>query len=133
MASPNPAETKVLSLGQCAADGHAIARLIEGTFDATVIPAATLEEAKWLLERDHFALVLVNRILDANGASGLECVAHLKRGGAVPPIMLVSNHAGAQRDAQSLGAVPGFGKTALSAPQTLTCLTPYLRRRAVSP
>jgi two-component system, chemotaxis family, chemotaxis protein CheY len=90
-------------------------------FDTDVTSADTAEEALALLRQEAFDLVLVNRVLDANGASGLEFIRLRKNEGALkqPPMMLVSNFEEAQREALQAGALPGFGKSALGQPAML--------------
>ncbi len=107
---------KVLSLGQCAADHWSISRLFSDSLRTAVTEADSFEEALELLRRENFALVLVNRVLDANGASGLDFITRLKADETLRsvPVMLVSNYADAQRQAVAKGAPPGFGKAAAS-------------------
>ena len=111
---------RVVRVGQCAADHSALARLLRGRFDAEVVAAATAEDALAKLRRGGAALVLVNRVLDAGGESGLDVIRRLKAdpSGAGVPVMLVSNYADAQQQAHALGALPGFGKAALGHPDT---------------
>lgn len=65
-------------------------------------------------------LLLVNRKLDGDfdTGSGLDLIRVLM---ALPQgraaIMLVSNHADAQSQAEALGAAPGFGKAKAGAPE----------------
>ena len=68
-----------------------------------------------------YDLVLVNRVLDEDGSSGLELIRALKHDPALAdvPVMLVSNHADAQEAAFDLGASPGFGKASLHSDATL--------------
>jgi two-component system, chemotaxis family, chemotaxis protein CheY len=123
------AHRRVLSIGQCGAD-HANLRLaIERHFDAEVVPAATAEEALAELRRDSFTLVLVNRIMDADGSSGVDFVKRLKGQADLGdiPVMLVSNLDDAQREAIEAGAVPGFGKAALGQPHMIGRLKPFLQ------
>jgi two-component system chemotaxis response regulator CheY len=119
---------RVLSIGQCGADHLNLRGTIERHFPAEVVPAATAEDALAELRQDTFALVLVNRIVDADGSSGLDLVKRLKgqQGAQDIPIMLVSNLDDAQREAIQAGAVPGFGKAALGQPQMLARLRPFL-------
>jgi two-component system chemotaxis response regulator CheY len=119
---------QVLSIGQCGADHGALARTLSRHFAATVVPAEDLNEALTQLRCGTFALVLVNRVLDANGSSGLEVIRRLKveERLASVPVMLVSNYPDAQEQAVQAGAVPGFGKSALGRPEMLTCLRAYL-------
>src|SRR6266404_5678694 len=105
----------VLNVGQCHADGSSMTRVIEEQFEADVVPADTAAEARALLERESFHLILVNRILDADGSSGLELIKQIKADPGLQdvPVMLVSNYEDWQQEAAKLGAVPGFGKAGL--------------------
>ena len=81
----------------------------------------TLHGAVEAVRQGDFDLVLVNRILDADGSSGLALVRELKQTDeprvANTPVMLVSNFAEARHQAEALGALPGFGKDDLYAPK----------------
>lgn len=57
-------------------------------------------------------LLLVNRVLDGDFAtsSGLELIRAVTASGVAGRTMLVSNFADAQQEAESAGALPGFGK-----------------------
>lgn len=115
---------KILSLGQCGVDHGSISRLLRNTFHADVVAANTFDEAREQLASGNFSLLLVNRILDRTGESGLDFIREVKADGALPsvPVMLVSNYADAQRQAVELGALPGFGKDALGRPETVATL-----------
>ncbi len=107
---------RVLSVGQCAYDHASISNVLARSFDAEVVAASTHDEAIEALDAGHFDLVLVNRVGDEDGASGIDLIRALK---ARPessslPIMLVSNYATAQAEARDLGALDGFGKSDLS-------------------
>jgi two-component system chemotaxis response regulator CheY len=112
---------RVLSLGQCGFDQGALARTFRQHFAAEVVPADSPDEALDALRRREFALVLVNRILDADGSSGVAFVRLLKADEQLRglPVMLVSNYDHAQEEAVQAGAVPGFGKGTLGHPQML--------------
>jgi two-component system chemotaxis response regulator CheY len=107
-----------LSVGQCAFDHRAITRHLERTFGAEVFGADSFDEAIEAIRSEPFALVLVNRISDLDGAPGLDLIRRLKADPrlALVPVMLVSNYPDAQREAEALGALPGFGKSDLRAP-----------------
>ncbi len=124
------ASKKVLSLGQCAADNWTISRFLEERFGATVVAADTFPEALTQLRGEHFDLVLVNRVLDRNGASGLTFISDLKEDKALAdvPVMLVSNYPDAQQQAVARGALPGFGKAALQDPRTVGQLQSVLTK-----
>jgi CheY-like chemotaxis protein len=119
---------RVLSVGQCGADHSSIASAIKGHFTAEVVSADSVREALDQLRQENFDLVLVNRVLDADGSSGLRLVEEIKADEALRPVpvMLVSNHEDAQEQAVRAGAVRGFGKAALRHPQTVERLRPYL-------
>jgi len=52
----------------------------------------------------------VNRVLAADGSSGMKVIETLLGTGTKVPVMLVSDFTEAQDTAVSLGAVRGFGK-----------------------
>lgn len=119
---------RVLSVGNCAFDHGNIARFLRQQFGAEVVPAAGLDEALQRLRSASFDLVLVNRVLDADGSSGHEVIRRIKsepdlKGVAV---MLISNFVDAQDQAVTLGAVRGFGKNDLNRPETVELLRPFL-------
>jgi CheY-like chemotaxis protein len=78
-------------------------------------------EAIASLQQAHYDLVLVNRVFDANGDSGLKFIKLLKATPATKdiPVMLISNYADAQADAEAAGALPGFGKKQIGQPQLI--------------
>jgi two-component system, chemotaxis family, chemotaxis protein CheY len=118
---------RVLSVGQCEADHRKIVRTLQ-PFDVEVVPADTTEKALAKLREGSFALVMVNRVYDADGSSGLELIRRIKGDPALRdvPVMLVSNHDDAQREAVAAGAAPGFGKSALYGPLVAERVRPFL-------
>jgi CheY-like chemotaxis protein len=129
VSEPKVNAKRVLSVGQCFADHSALSRMLRSSFGADVIAAGSQAEALELVRRESFALVLVNRVFDADGSSGLELIRAIKadpaRNGV--PVMLVSNYDDAQAQAMQAGAVRGFGKAALGQPQVLALMELYLR------
>jgi two-component system, chemotaxis family, chemotaxis protein CheY len=115
---------RILSVGQCAPDHGKISRALRRSLGAEVRGADTFDEALRSLRSESFDLVLVNRITDADFARGIDLVRALKADPdlAALPVMLVSDLPEAQNQAVALGALPGFGKSALSLPQTLARL-----------
>jgi two-component system chemotaxis response regulator CheY len=111
----------VLNVGQCSADALAISRVLERQFQAAVDSVDTFDEALARLRAGGVDLVLVNRVLDADGSSGLELIQRIKSDAALQhvPVMLVSNYPEWQQEAARLGAVPGFGKAGLGQPEML--------------
>jgi two-component system chemotaxis response regulator CheY len=119
---------RVLSVGQCFADHGAIVRALQKHCDAEVVSAATAYEAATQLQQADFDLVLVNRVFDADGASGLDFLSAIKGDETLRylPVMLVSNYPEAQRQAVDLGAMPGFGKAGLDGPALIACVKAVL-------
>jgi two-component system chemotaxis response regulator CheY len=119
---------RVLSVGQCAADHGSISHTLQAQFGASVESAQHADDALERLRDESFDLVLVNRIFDRDGDSGLDFIRRLKGDEALRriPVMLVSNYHDAQTQAQAVGAVPGFGKAALGKPLLRERLEPYL-------
>jgi CheY-like chemotaxis protein len=103
---------RILSVGQCQADNGRLSQSLWQLLGAEVVAAEDAVEAE-RLRPEAFDLVLVNRVFDGNGASGIEFIRLLKQNGVATPVMLVSNYEDAQREAVAAGAVPGFGKAAL--------------------
>jgi two-component system chemotaxis response regulator CheY len=120
---------RVLSVGQCGADHFGISRTLQLHFEAEVVAAHTPEEALSRLRQGDFALILVNRVLDSDGSSGLDLVKQLKVNDDLRelPVMLVSNYEDAQEEAIRAGAVPGFGKSALGQPRMLDRVRLFLK------
>jgi CheY-like chemotaxis protein len=111
---------RILSVGQCAADHSRISRTFQQAFAAEVVGVDTSVEALEKLSREAFALVLVNRVFDVDGASGLEFIKQVKSDDTLTmPVMLVTNYASAQKQAIEAGAAPGFGKAELGAVQMI--------------
>ena len=119
---------RVLSLGQCAADQWSIANALQASFDVEVIAADRFADAEEQLQQGGIDLMLVNRVLDRDGSSGLDFIRQMKADDVLRqvPVMLVSNYADAQRQAVALGALPGFGKAVLEDAATLARLRDFL-------
>jgi len=117
----------VLSIGQCCADHSSISRILCQNFQTEIINADTSIEAFSLISVKTFALILVNRIFDSNGESGLAFIEkYCSQYTPSSPIMLVSNFEQAQNDAIKHGAELGFGKNALASPDTLAKFKSHL-------
>src|SRR5690242_6235992 len=110
---------KILDVGQCGVDGPTIEDLFTQELDADVLSVDTADEAKQALKEEDFDVVLVNRVIAADGSSGVDLIGQLKKSGVQTPIMLVSDHEDAQEKAVQLGAVRGFGKSELEDRATL--------------
>ena len=113
----------VISVGQCGYDNSRIRSLIR-SIDSTVEIKETdshQETMEVLASLGEAALVLVNRVFDMDGASGMDFISQLKSKEsefAAIPVMLVSNYEKSQAEAIANGAIPGFGKSELQSVET---------------
>jgi CheY-like chemotaxis protein len=121
---------RVLDVGNCGVDHAAIRRLLEGRFSAEVAQSHSQSEALAALRRESFDLVLVNRVFDRDGSDGLALIRTIKGDPALAtiPVMLITNYPEHQRRAVEAGALPGFGKAELAAPETAERLAAVLDR-----
>ncbi len=123
---------RILSVGQCGFDHGRIARFFAQAFGAEVRDVGASDEALAVIDTgaEGFDLILVNRINDADGSSGLDTIRQIRERGSrvgVPvPLMLVSDYPDAQARARDLGALPGFGKATLGTPETRARLAAVL-------
>lgn len=109
----------ILSVGQCGFDHARIARRL-AEVGVQVDRAFDAQEARLKMSAQAYDLVLVNRVFDADGDSGVDFIKTCKiDGGVLTPMMLVSDYADAQAAAVEAGARPGFGKSELSREETL--------------
>ena len=119
---------RVLDIGNCRPDHRAIAAMIEANFDATVSQAHQWEDAAAQLRSEPFDLVLVNRKLNSDYSEGLALIERLKQDPQLRalPVMMITNFPEHQQQAVQAGAVEGFGKQSLQAPDTLEKLKAFL-------
>lgn len=119
---------RVLNVGHCSADGAAIKSFLKQNFDVDVVSAATADEAMSSLHNSPFDLVLINRVFDADGQSGLTLLQDIKNhaGLSKVPVILISNLAEAQKKALDRGAAPGFGKQDIGSAKAIDCLAEVL-------
>ena len=123
----------VISVGQCGYDNSRIRSLIR-SIDSTVEIKETdshQETMEVLASLGEAALVLVNRVFDMDGASGMEFISQLKSKEsefAAIPVMLVSNYEKSQAEAIANGAISGFGKSELQSVETRRKIESVLNR-----
>lgn len=123
---------RIALVGHCGPDSWMLkgvaARAFPGAEVAMVNDAATAQA-----HAEKADLLLVNRTLDGDfdTRSGLDLIRVLM---ALPlgraAIMLVSNHADAQSQAEALGAAPGFGKAKAGTPEAAQRMRTAVERRA---
>lgn len=122
----------VLSVGQCRPDQAAITHYLSSSFDIRILTADLRQTALELLQKQPVDLVLVNRILDADGGDGLEIIREIVRTQSThgAAVMLVSNFPEWQDLAVAEGAHRGFGKAQLNRPETRKILAQVLETPA---
>lgn len=118
----------VIDCGNCAPDHNAIRNMIQSHFDAVVEQTHDGGETLARLRQGGVDLVLVNRKLDRDYSDGMEVIRQIKSDDELSrvPVMLVTNYEEHQQAAVAIGAVAGFGKLAMSDPQTHALLEPFL-------
>ncbi len=119
---------RLLDVGNCEPDHSALCATVNANFEVEVVRAHGLLDATQHLADGAFDLVTINRIMDRDGTSGLDILSSIKNNPktAKTPVMLITNFADVQQQAQSLGAVQGFGKKSMDAPATVELLRPFL-------
>ncbi len=117
---------RILSIGNCSYDHGNISAALQKNFAVEIHTADTAEEAAKALGEAHFDLILINRIFDTNGDSGIDLITKLKPT-TKAPMMLISNMPEYQQEAIAAGAVPGFGKTQVGKPAMIEAVREYLK------
>ncbi len=101
-------------VGHCWADRiglrSAVKRAVRGAQFERANTTAALQK-----HLDGGAVLLVNRVLGGSfrTGNGVELIRDLARDGNTKAMILISNHADAQAEAEAAGALPGFGKSQL--------------------
>lgn len=121
---------RILDVGQCGFDHGSISRHLKKSYGAEVTAANSSGQALVSLRAGAFDLVLVNRVFDGDGSSGMALIQAIKADPELAgvPVMLVSNYPEAQDDAQKLGALPGFGKGDLRSGRSVAALDAALKQ-----
>ena len=105
---------RIALVGHCGPDAamlkHTLMRFADGAEVELVTDADRLEQVA-----GPEALLLVNRVLDGRfeDSGGIELIRALAGRDRPPRLMLISNFAESQAEAQAAGAWPGFGKSEL--------------------
>ena len=110
---------RILDVGQCGFRRSRLKRLLQTSLNVEVDVADTADEAVSMIQSDKYDLVLINRVFNEDGGSGLDLIGQLEQSDDAPPLMLVSDREDAQKQAVAIGALPGFGKAQLNEPQTI--------------
>lgn len=122
------ATARVLDVGNCDPDHGMISAMLRQHFDVVIDRVMFVHEAIETMRANTYAIVLLNRLIFADDSPGDALLKEAKSNPqlAATPIMMISNFAEAQSTAVALGAVPGFGKAHVTAPQTRELLSQYL-------
>ena len=120
--------SRVLDIGNCSADHSFLNSLLAQEFNTQAEWAHDMEDALQQLDSQSFDLVLINRLMDRDGSSGLEIVKKVveRREGERPAVMLISNYPEAQQAAVEAGAEVGYGKRDLHSEETREKLAKFL-------
>lgn len=109
---------RILSVGQCSFDHGNLTRAFREHFRAELVSTPDAQSALKDFASGGYDLVLINRLFDEDGDSGLDFLKNqigvFQKAGV--PVMLVSNFPDAQMDAVRIGAKPGIGKSTLGSP-----------------
>lgn len=117
---------RVLSIGNCNYDHGNISKALKKHFDVELDAADSSEAATDAIRENHYDLILVNRLFDANGESGIELIRKLKPA-VQSPFMLISNFPESHAEAIAAGAVQGFGKKMVGKPEMLQVVESFLK------
>lgn len=115
---------KVLDVGNCNPDHGSLTHLLQSNFDVEISRTHGMRDTLELLQTDEFDLILVNRLMDRDGSSGLNIIKTIKENAnsTKTPVMMITNYPDHQEAAVSEGAILGFGKSELHDPHTLNKL-----------
>lgn len=113
---------QVFLVGHCGADAMALQMAIKTAAD----DAQSLHIRTAVHTDDHVihassdTLLLINRELGnvLKRKLGIDLIRELKQRDEPPRMMLISNYADAQQEAEAAGALPGFGKSHIHSPDT---------------
>jgi CheY-like chemotaxis protein len=126
---------RVLDVGNCDPDHGMIRAMLEGNFNVEVDRVMFVDEAIAAMKQRRYDLVLVNRLIFADGSPGIELHRRAKADPAIAdvPIMMVSNYAEAQAESVAAGGLRGFGKARVDDSATLRLLGQVLPPAAAKP
>ncbi|QDS96714.1 chemotaxis regulatory protein CheY [Roseimaritima multifibrata] len=110
----------VVDCGNCSPDFNSISSMLKSSYSVQVLQTNGAEDTLKVLRSQRVDLVTVNRKLDQDYSDGIEVIRQIKADSEIAsiPVMLVTNHAEHQEAAIAEGAIYGFGKLALQAPET---------------
>jgi PleD family two-component response regulator len=124
----NTPAARLLDVGNCDPDHAMVRGMLEKNFNVQIDRVMFVDEALERMRSSKYALVLFNRLTFADGSDAIELLKRAKQDAALKdvPIMMISNFEKAQSASISLGGERGFGKAAVSEPETIELLSKYL-------
>jgi CheY-like chemotaxis protein len=119
----------VLDVGNCAFDHQTLQSVLSEHWEVELKRTTTLSEAIRELDSTPYDLVIVNRILEGDGLSGLELVKHVVQNHQPQgiPIVFLTNYPEVQEEAIQAGASASFGKRDLRSNEVRLALAQFLR------
>lgn len=119
----------VLDVGNCGFDHQTLRSVLSEHWDVEIKRTTTLNEAIRELDSNPYHLVVVNRILEGDGSSGMDLVKHVVQSQTTQgiPIVLLTNYPEVQEEALQTGASASFGKRDLRSDEVRLTLTPFLQ------
>ena len=117
----------VVTVGHCDPDHASLQRLVSD-FDCEIAQVHSLSEIQDLQNDRSIVLLLVNRVFDRCGSSGIELIKQIKSAEETReiPAMLISNFEDSQQESMAAGGIAGFGKAQLNLPETKNKLSQVL-------
>lgn len=121
----------VLDVGNCDPDHGMISRMLMERFHVRIDRVMFVADALARMRQNRYDLILVNRLVFADGSEGLELVTAAKADPALRdlPVMMISNYEDAQARAVAAGAERGFGKDSVRSETTYALLARFLPPR----
>jgi DNA-binding NarL/FixJ family response regulator len=116
---------KVVLVGHCGPDSSYLRMTIKKAVpDVEILAADDSEELSRVLEKNDPDLLLFNRELGYGFSPnmGVDAIRALNPAQSKFKMILVSNYADAQQAAETVGALPGFGKRELGTPRVVEIL-----------
>jgi len=119
----------VLDVGNCGFDHQNLQRVLSEHWEVELKRTTTLNEAIRELDSCSYDLVVVNRILEGDGASGMDLVKHVVQNPTPKglPIVLLTNYPEVQEEALREGASASFGKRDLRSEEVRLALDSFLQ------
>lgn len=122
-----PGIHQIALVGHCGFDAASLRRFVQRQApQATVVE---LHDRAALDQAGPDTLLLVNRVLDGdlNAADGVDLIRQVRLRDNAPRAMLISNYEQAQREAEAVGALPGFGKAQIGSAEAARRLQEAMR------